>query len=93
MKQRIQLRMVSFGHNSSERVNHSFCILDATDPYEQHFGMKPQMLSEKLRNSVQNHSWKTSREKLGKLGSALVSIPDASEVDMATLTASTSVSL
>ncbi|KAF8800161.1 hypothetical protein BYT27DRAFT_7200335 [Phlegmacium glaucopus] len=31
---------------------------DATDPYEQHFGMKPEVLSEKSRGAVQDHSWK-----------------------------------
>jgi U3 small nucleolar RNA-associated protein 25 len=41
--------------------------------------MNPQVLSEESRASVQNHSWKTSREKVGKLGSAVVSIPDTSE--------------
>ena len=66
---------------------------DATDPYEQHFGMKPQVLSEKSRASVQNNSWKTSREKLGQLGSVIVSIPDASEANTSAATASTSVNL
>lgn len=65
--------------------------LDATDPYDQHFGMKPEVLSETSRDCVQNHSWKTSREKLGKLGSIIVSIPDASEASTSAPTASTSV--
>ena len=67
--------------------------LDANDPYEQHFGMNPQALSEESRGSVQNNSWKTSREKVGKLGSAIVSIPDASEATTSAPTASTSVNL
>lgn len=54
--------------------------------------MNPQVLSEESRNSVQNNSWKTSREKVGKLGSAIVSIPDTSETSTSPPTASTSVS-
>lgn len=53
--------------------------------------MDPRVLSEESRSSVQNHSWKTSREKVGKLGSAIVSIPDASEASTSAPTASTSV--
>ena len=40
--------------------------------------MNPQVLSEESRTSVQNRSWKTSRENVGKLGSAIVSIPASS---------------
>ena len=53
--------------------------------------MNPQVLSEESRASVQNYSWKTSREKVGKLGSAIVSIPDASEASTSAPTAPTSV--
>lgn len=53
--------------------------------------MKPQVLTEKSRDSVQNHSWKTSREKLSKLGSAIVSIPDTPEASSSASAASTSV--
>jgi U3 small nucleolar RNA-associated protein 25 len=74
------------------RVDYSF-FADATDPYEQHFGMKPHVLSEKSRASVQNNSLKTSREKFGQLGSVIVSIPDASEANTSAATASTSVNL
>jgi len=97
MKQEIQTRKVRFIHkvpSTLRAVDHGFFaerILDATDPYEQHFGMKPQLLSKNSRASVQDHSWKTSREKLGKLGSAIVSIPDALEASAFAPTASTSV--
>ena len=53
--------------------------------------MNPRVLSEESKGSVQNHSWKTSREKVGKLGSAIVSVPDASEASTSASTASTSV--
>ena len=53
--------------------------------------MNPRVLSEDSRGSVQNNAWKTSREKIGKIGSVIVSIPDASEASASAPTASTSV--
>ncbi|KAF8149453.1 digestive organ expansion factor [Crassisporium funariophilum] len=50
-----------------------------SDSYEQHFGVNPAGLSESSRTSVESHSWKTSREKVGKYGTAIVSIPETSD--------------
>ncbi|CAA7260732.1 unnamed protein product [Cyclocybe aegerita] len=51
----------------------------SSNKYEAHFGLNPSCLSESSRASVEAKSWKTSREKAGKLGSVILSIPQNSE--------------
>lgn len=51
----------------------------STDEYENHFGLHPLCLSESSRLAVDAHSWNTSRERAGKLGSVLLSVPQNSE--------------
>ncbi|KAF8907832.1 digestive organ expansion factor [Gymnopilus junonius] len=53
----------------------------STDGYEKHFGLKPSCLSESSRTAVDSKSWTSSREKIGKLGSAIVSLPSNSEAN------------
>lgn len=50
---------------------------DTTDAYERHFGTSSSVLSESSRALVEQNIWKTSREKLGKLGPAVISTPTA----------------
>lgn len=53
--------------------------IPSDDGYENHFGVNPSCLSESSRTSVEARSWVNSREKIGKLGSAIVSVPSNSE--------------
>ncbi|KJA17536.1 hypothetical protein HYPSUDRAFT_206129 [Hypholoma sublateritium FD-334 SS-4] len=53
--------------------------ISSSDGYESHFGVNPSSLSEASRTSVQSRSWANSRVKVGKLGSAIVSVPSNSE--------------
>ncbi|KAF9050338.1 digestive organ expansion factor [Panaeolus papilionaceus] len=50
----------------------------AEDGYEQHFGMNPSVLSASSRAAVDSRSWSTSREKVGRLGNSILSIPQNS---------------
>ncbi|KAH9484760.1 U3 small nucleolar RNA-associated protein 25 [Psilocybe cubensis] len=56
------------------------------DGYEKHFGLAPSCLSESSRSAVENQAWSTLREKNGKLGSAIVSIPAHSEASTSSCT-------
>ncbi|KAJ3510271.1 hypothetical protein NLJ89_g4777 [Agrocybe chaxingu] len=58
----------------------------SNDKYEAHFGLNPSCLSESSRASVEAKSWKTSREKAGKLGSVILSIPQNSEASTSCIT-------
>ncbi|KAF8971254.1 digestive organ expansion factor [Flammula alnicola] len=51
----------------------------SNDGYETHFGVNPSCLSESSKTAVESRSWISSREKVGKLGSAIVSVPANSE--------------
>ena len=55
-----------------------------TDAYERHFGTSSSVLSESSRTSVEQNNWKTSREKLGKLGSAVISLPPTAAAPVVT---------
>ncbi|KAF9467412.1 digestive organ expansion factor [Collybia nuda] len=50
---------------------------EVSDLYESHFGVNPSMLSESSRSSVEKCIWKTSKEKAGSLGTAVISTPDS----------------
>ncbi|KAF8196605.1 digestive organ expansion factor [Pholiota molesta] len=56
----------------------------SNDLYENHFGVNPSCLSESSRTAVESRSWSNTREKVGKLGSAIVSIPVGSEASTST---------
>lgn len=62
---------------------HLLCSLyyveGTVDPYESHFGLHPTVLSESKRNAIEKNSWKTARNKFGKLGNVVEYIPDVSE--------------
>ncbi|RPD57540.1 digestive organ expansion factor [Lentinus tigrinus ALCF2SS1-7] len=51
----------------------------ATDPYEAHFGLAPNALTERAREAVDERAWTTKRDKQGKLGGVVVSVPDGAE--------------
>ena len=59
----------------------------STDGYEKHFGLNPPCLTESSRTAVDSKSWASTREKVGKLGSAIVSIPSNSEASTSAVTA------
>ncbi|KAG2016434.1 digestive organ expansion factor [Coprinopsis cinerea AmutBmut pab1-1] len=50
-----------------------------TDLYEVHFGPSSSVISEQKRAAVDQKSWKTSKETVGKLGPAIVSTPNVEE--------------
>ncbi|KAM6501887.1 digestive organ expansion factor [Amanita muscaria] len=47
--------------------------------YERHFGTRPTVLTESARLAVNRKAWVASKEIYGKLGSALVEIPEGAE--------------
>ncbi len=49
------------------------------DSYETHFGLSPDALTERFREAVDQRAWSTRRDKLGKLGSVVVSVPEGAE--------------
>ncbi|PPR05899.1 hypothetical protein CVT24_006640 [Panaeolus cyanescens] len=51
---------------------------ETQDTYEMHFGMNPAVLSASSRAAVDSRSWSTSREKVGRLGNGILSIPQNS---------------
>ena len=51
----------------------------AADSYELHFGVQPSILSEVSRNSVESRAWKLLKERSGKLGTTVLSVPDSAE--------------
>lgn len=48
------------------------------DPYELHFGAKSVVLTTEAREAVEQRAWTTTREKHGRLGRAVESVPQAS---------------
>jgi len=50
------------------------------DTYEQHFGVKPSVLSETSRIAVDGSSWKLLKEQRGQLGWTALSVPEGSEL-------------
>ncbi|KAJ2932276.1 hypothetical protein H1R20_g4822, partial [Candolleomyces eurysporus] len=50
-------------------------VQDSSDPYETHFGPNSSVLTETVRTAVDQGAWKTSKEVLGRLGPATVSVP------------------
>ena len=54
------------------------------DPYEAHFGMSSSVLTEGAREAVDQRSWSTRREKSGKLGGVVESLPEGAVVSNAT---------
>lgn len=61
------------------------CV-DAFLPYEQQFGMNPTVLTERSRTSVNQHHWKTTRQKVGSL-TVIASIPENQSVPVPDLLA------
>ncbi|KAF5386207.1 hypothetical protein D9615_002610 [Tricholomella constricta] len=49
------------------------------DAYELHFGLKPAVLSEATRASVDAHNWRTSTKREGKLGPTVLTMPESSK--------------
>ena len=54
------------------------CSASGTDPYEAHFGLSPSGLTEEAREAVGQKSWSTRREKCGRLGPVVESLPEGS---------------
>lgn len=58
--------------------------VDSMDLYEGHFGPSSSVISEAGRAAVDQKSWTSSREIVGRLGPAVISIPtsqgDSSDV-------------
>ncbi|KAI0645784.1 digestive organ expansion factor [Trametes meyenii] len=50
------------------------------DPYEAHFGLHPIVLTESAREAVDRRAWSQQRDKLGKLGGVVESVPEGAEV-------------
>ncbi|TFK53771.1 digestive organ expansion factor [Heliocybe sulcata] len=50
-----------------------------TNPFEEHFGVRPRSLTDKAREAVDQRTWKLLKEKCGSLGSAVVEVPDGSD--------------
>ena len=55
------------------------CTEISSDTYEAHFGLKPTILSEKSREAVDERQWSSSREKCGRLGAVVESVPEGVE--------------
>ncbi|KAK7053261.1 rRNA-binding ribosome biosynthesis protein utp25 [Paramarasmius palmivorus] len=53
--------------------------VDSADSYEQHFGCRPIFLTDSSRLSANNRSWKASKSTRGKLGLAVLTIPEGTE--------------
>ncbi|CCL98669.1 uncharacterized protein FIBRA_00671 [Fibroporia radiculosa] len=51
---------------------------DIQDPYEQHFGAKSVLVTEKSKHAADQRAWTTSRERHGRLGNLVLSIPEDS---------------
>ncbi|KAF7979083.1 hypothetical protein HWV62_43589 [Athelia sp. TMB] len=64
----------------SELDDDSQAIVEA---YESHFGPSPALLTQTTRESVDSRKWSTSRESLGKLGSASILHPEGAEAGVA----------
>ncbi|KAF8647131.1 hypothetical protein AX16_006962 [Volvariella volvacea WC 439] len=47
--------------------------------YEKHFGVRPIPLTESAKTDVESRNWRTTKEKLGKLGGVTISLPHSSE--------------
>ncbi|KAL4265866.1 U3 small nucleolar RNA-associated protein 25 [Pleurotus pulmonarius] len=52
---------------------------DPKDLYEAHFGVNPVDLTAKSRASVDERLWSDSQTKLGRIGSAVLSVPEGSQ--------------
>ncbi|PIL35937.1 hypothetical protein GSI_01597 [Ganoderma sinense ZZ0214-1] len=50
--------------------------VSGTDPYEAHFGLSPSMLTEGAREAVDQRSWTQRRDKCGRLGGVVESLPE-----------------
>jgi len=61
------------------------CV-DALLPYEKQFGINPTVLTEQSRTSVDQHHWKTTRQKVGAL-TVIASIPENQSVPVPDLLA------
>jgi U3 small nucleolar RNA-associated protein 25 len=53
--------------------------IDPANAYEKHFGNNPTILTESTRSAADSCSWKVTHEKLGSLGSLVISLPEPSE--------------
>ena len=65
--------------------------IPSKDGYESQFGVNPSYLSEAARTSVESRSWTNSRVKVGKLGSAIVSVPSNSEASTSAISSNVDV--
>ncbi|TFK67370.1 digestive organ expansion factor [Pluteus cervinus] len=52
---------------------------ETTNAYERHFGVKPALLTDATKSDVDRRAWRLSKEKLGKVGIGVVSIPESSQ--------------
>jgi len=49
-------------------------LIAMSKSYKQHFGPAPIALTQTSRDAVDRHGWSCSKERLGKLGSVVISI-------------------
>jgi U3 small nucleolar RNA-associated protein 25 len=49
------------------------------DPYEEHFGNNPEVLSASSKKAVEENSWNISKDKRGILGRTVTAIPGGAE--------------
>ncbi|KAH9942377.1 digestive organ expansion factor [Epithele typhae] len=49
------------------------------DPYEAHFGLTPSVLTQSAREAVDRREWATRRDKCGKMGAVVESVPEGVE--------------
>lgn len=54
------------------------------DAYEQHFGAKTTLVSELSKASVDRRSWRSTKEKKGRLGTVITSVPDVDQASAST---------
>lgn len=54
-------------------------IQETEDPYNAHFSAEPKCLSTSAKEAVDKRRWTTSKRSVGKLGEAVLSIPEGSE--------------
>ena len=54
-------------------------LVAEADPYEEHFGLNPSILTDAARKAVDQRSWVTSRRNFGKLGGVVESAPEGAE--------------
>jgi U3 small nucleolar RNA-associated protein 25 len=69
---------VAAGNSIYRILMHSFTT-EVIDPYEKHFGITPENLTQDNRNAIERNCWKTLQQTRGGLGHTFLSLPEGAE--------------